>query len=274
MNSAEYLIRLEDRLMVGYGRWVADFNESFRDLRVGETQYDMVLEGNMRPKGFLVSRFFAWIAMPAHQAACFVIQSDANASRVATMRKDIKDYMGERDLSWSWLVLLRSGPFSLLHRKTNASVSQGLQVTAAGPLQKMNLVRSVGMMFLAFFGIWALVSILVFRDILLSVPVLVLTLAFAAVFGWRLYRRKYHASLSYDAQGLDLQVGTQRWQAAWADFQRASLFHEGFGQFAVRLYRDGSEFLEVPASALKIDPSEFRFEAMDRIGSRTPSERR
>ncbi|MFQ5968707.1 MAG: hypothetical protein ACE5MI_14075 [Acidimicrobiia bacterium] len=112
MNPEEYLFNLEDRLMVGYGRWVADFNESFRDLQVGDTLYDMVLEGNMRPKGFLVSRFFAWIAMPAHQAATFVVQSDANASQVGTMRKDIQDYMGERDLSWSWLVLLRQGPFT------------------------------------------------------------------------------------------------------------------------------------------------------------------
>lgn len=138
----------------------------------------------------------------------------------------------------------------------------------------MNLIKSISLMFLLLFGIWAALSVFLFGDILLSAPILILTLGFAGAFGWRLYRRKYHVSLSYDGAGFELQVGIRRWKAAWTEFQRASLFHEGFGQFAVRLYRDASEYLEIPASALKIDPFEFRFEAMERIGSQTPEEGR
>ncbi|MFQ5946570.1 MAG: hypothetical protein ACE5MI_14070 [Acidimicrobiia bacterium] len=133
----------------------------------------------------------------------------------------------------------------------------------------MNLIRSIGLMFLLFFGIWTVLSAFLFGDILLSAPILILTLGFAGAFGWRLYRRKYHASLSYDGSGFELQVGIRRWKAAWSDFQRASLFHEGFGQFAVRLYRDASEYVEIPASALRLDASQLRFEAMEMITSRT-----
>ena len=110
--TREYLLRLEDKLMVGSGRWVADFTESFWDLRVGNTVFDMLILGGMRPRGFLLSRFFGWLTIPAYEAACFGYTKDPPFNRLGILTGPIKQYMEDRGLTWSWLVLPGEGPFS------------------------------------------------------------------------------------------------------------------------------------------------------------------
>lgn len=110
--TRDYLLRLENNLMVGSGRWIADFTESFWDFRVGDTTFDMLILGNTRPKGFLLSRLFSWMTLPAYRVACFVCSEDPQLKRLGTLIKSIKRYMKKRDLTWSWLVLPREGSFT------------------------------------------------------------------------------------------------------------------------------------------------------------------
>ena len=99
--------------MLGSGRWIADFTESFRDFRIGNITFSMLVLGNTRPKGFLLSRFFAWLALPAHRVACFVWSSnDPQLKQLGSLTGAIKRYMQEQELAWSWLVLPSKGSFS------------------------------------------------------------------------------------------------------------------------------------------------------------------
>ena len=109
----DYLLRLESNLMLGSGRWIADFTESFWDFRIGNTTFDMLILGNTRPKGFLLSRLFAWLTLPAYGVACFVCSlNDPQLKQLGSLAKIIKRYMKEQDLTWSWLVLPSEGSFT------------------------------------------------------------------------------------------------------------------------------------------------------------------
>jgi len=108
----DYLIRLENNLMLGSGRWIADFTESFWAFRVGDTTFDMLILGNTRPKGFLLSRLFSWLTLPAYRVACFTYSKDPRLNHLGTLTRSVKRYMKEQDLTWSWLVLPGEGPFT------------------------------------------------------------------------------------------------------------------------------------------------------------------
>lgn len=112
MKVREYLLKLEDNLMTGGGRWVADFTESFWELPVGDTAFDMLILGHTRPRGFLLSRFFSWLVLPNYPAACFAYSDDPDLKRLSPSLKAIAEYRAKEEMPWAWLVIVNEGAFS------------------------------------------------------------------------------------------------------------------------------------------------------------------
>lgn len=142
-------------------------------------------------------------------------------------------------------------------------------------LQLTNLIIAFtipfGILTVGYFGLSLLIfqgRILVERSILL--PVFIAILILSAIVGWRTYNNRWHAILSYDRERFELSRGKSKFSGKWQELHNVSLFHAGLGKFTVRLYRDGIEFVEVPASDLKMDPSAFRFEAMRLMKGENP----
>jgi hypothetical protein len=94
---------------------------------------------------------------------------------------------------------------------------------------------------------------------LLIIP---LNLVIAVVFGWRLYKSMYHMVFIYDDKGFSLKKGKREESShGWNEFSRVSLVRAEYGDFSVRLYHN-EEFFDLPASKLKLNPFDFRLEAM------------
>jgi hypothetical protein len=140
-----------------------------------------------------------------------------------------------------------------------------LQVKKLAPLQFTNLVKSFTVFLFGLTFLWALSNYVAIRDVLISWPVFIVNLALSAGLGWWYYRWRYHTVFSYDESGFDLQVGRQRTARQWAEFSAVSLYHQGHGEFAVRLYEKDGVYVEIPASALRLNPQAFRFEVMSLV---------
>ncbi len=137
------------------------------------------------------------------------------------------------------------------------------------PLQLMNLSRSFVIFFIVTSLAWIAANYVVFRDFYIGWPVIIGNVVISGLVGWWWYRRQHHAIFSWDARGFDLQWGSRNKSSKeWQDFSRVSLVHEGYGRFVVRLYEDGGEYVDIPASDLKLDASEFRFEVMELVKGR------
>ena len=134
------------------------------------------------------------------------------------------------------------------------------------PLQLNNLGKSFSLIFVLVTVAWCLASILAFGYIVIIWPILVLNLLVSAALSWYYYKYRYHTVFSYDEEGFELQRGQVKTSAKWRDFSTVSLVHLGGSKFAVRLYRDEEDFLDLPASALGLDPSALRFEIMGFVG--------
>ncbi len=131
--------------------------------------------------------------------------------------------------------------------------------------QVTNFVKSFTLFFFGLTFLWAAGNYIAIRDVLLSWPIFIINFVLAAALGWWYYRRRYHLVFSYDDDSFVLNVGNKILANRWAEFTSASLFHPGRGELFVRLYQKNDEFVEIPASLLKLNPSEFRFEVMGLI---------
>ena len=102
--------KLEKQMMKGRGRWVADFNESFLDYRVGDVSFDLFILGNTRVRGFILSRLFSFLLNPNYEVGFFAITTgDTNEVNSRRIRKWIlatKSCMRKCEMKWAWLLLV------------------------------------------------------------------------------------------------------------------------------------------------------------------------
>jgi len=111
LNSIEDTVtRLEKEMMSGRGRWVADFNESFRWYREGDVMFDLFISGNTRMRGFLISRLFSFFLNPNYEVGFFAIstntENEPNPRRLRKWILAVKSSMRKREMKWAWLALL------------------------------------------------------------------------------------------------------------------------------------------------------------------------
>ena len=112
MDIDDYLLKVERNLMLGAGRWVAEFNEAFRDFPVGNHTFDLYVRGGTRPKGFLLSRLFAYFSLPSYNVGFFVKHVPEDGFNMKDLRKAVTDRAAEKNVRWTWLVLIRLGSFT------------------------------------------------------------------------------------------------------------------------------------------------------------------
>ena len=133
--------------------------------------------------------------------------------------------------------------------------------------------KSFSLAFIAITVGWGVVSYYTLGKVYVSWLILAGNLAVSAVLSALHYRLRYHSVLEYDDHRFMLHRGSKTVTAAWKDFALVSLYHRGFGVFAVRLYRgnpDEKDFVELPASDVGLDASAFRFEVMGCVRGHSP----
>jgi hypothetical protein len=125
--------------------------------------------------------------------------------------------------------------------------------------------KSFSVAFLAITVIWGVVSYYSLGRIYVSWQILVGNLAVSGLLSALYYRYRYHLVLEYDDRRFILHRGSKIVEAHWKDFAFVSLYHKGFGVYTLRLYRkspDEKDFVELPATDIGLDASDFRFETM------------
>ena len=101
------MTRIEKSLMLGRGRFIADFTESFRNYRVDNVIFDAFVHGNTRMKGFLLSRLFSATINPNYYVACFMISiadnKDFDRRFLSELLQAVRVRMKEDEMRWAWL---------------------------------------------------------------------------------------------------------------------------------------------------------------------------
>jgi hypothetical protein len=111
-RSSDFIGGLERELQRGRMQWVADLNESFRDYQVSGEAFSLLARGGSRPKGFLLSRMFSYMVMPNYNVCMYVQWLDGSRAKEHVMRllRIIETQRDQKDIKWSWLLLLGDEP--------------------------------------------------------------------------------------------------------------------------------------------------------------------
>lgn len=112
MELDDYLLEVERNLIFGAGRWVAEFNEAFRNFPVSNHTFDLFVRGGTRPKGFLLSRLFAYFSLPSYNVALFAKHVPEDEFNLEDLMDAVMNRAAENNIRWTWLVLIRSGNFT------------------------------------------------------------------------------------------------------------------------------------------------------------------
>lgn len=138
------LDNFESGLIGGQARWIADLREFFRNYKIRETTFDLYARGGTRNRGFMMSRFFAWSALPDYNVALLCVNSESNRASLTPerLRKMIDDaiyHVRVEELKWAWLVVLLDAPVptwgaSLVSRYDRQELGLSLASTRTGQL--------------------------------------------------------------------------------------------------------------------------------------------
>jgi len=109
LSIDECITKVEKSLISGRGRWIADFNESFRNFRINDVEFDAFVRGNTRMKGFLLSRLFSFLANPNYSVGCFFFSTDSvknfDKKHLIKLITAVKSEMKYNEMRWAWLFL-------------------------------------------------------------------------------------------------------------------------------------------------------------------------
>ena len=102
------LTGLEREIQRGRAHWVAELNESFRDYQLSGEIFPLIARGGTRPKGFLLSRMFAYTIMPNYNVCMYVNWASRSDSKAQVMRllRIVETQRDQKNIKWSWLMLL------------------------------------------------------------------------------------------------------------------------------------------------------------------------
>lgn len=81
--------------------------------------FDMFVRASVRPKGFALSQWQAWLTIPNYQVACFAYSKDPQLKHLYGVLTSISAFLRESEFAWARLVNCYEGPFS---RKARAMV--------------------------------------------------------------------------------------------------------------------------------------------------------
>jgi len=132
------------------------------------------------------------------------------------------------------------------------------------PFQPTQFVKAFSVIFIGLTILLALITSISPTTIQAIKILLLLNLVISVVGGYFYYKNRYHTTFSYDKDGFALVEGKEERRALWKEFDAVSLVQRGYGDFSVRVYR-GKDYLDIPASALRLDASSLRFEVMEYI---------
>jgi len=128
----ERMTKVEKKLMMGSGRWIADFNESFRNFKVHDVEFDMFIQGNTRTKGFFLSRLFSATVNPNYSVGCFIASSDSvkrvDGKFLGKALTEIHSYMKDNEMKWSWLLIFTTKKTGEMRKHVESIKDQNIGV--------------------------------------------------------------------------------------------------------------------------------------------------
>jgi len=266
---------LEEQLVKGHFRWLANFSEVHVDYVVEDMVFPVYAEGGLREKGFILSRVYSTFVTPGYKVHFLLYTApEINVNSVRKIILALKHKFAAED--WIFLVLAQGQPMNKALRdsiekvddKTVGICGYGVgakELVVSNNVLGRGLSKQLKLSEVKFenfdlpnylksytlsFGLG--VGVLVFAALSGAPqaihPITLLIMAvLSIVLGQVVYKSRYHTSVSIDSKDFALREGKKVKERKWADYEDASIFISSNLEIFLRL-KSKNETLDLPLS--------------------------
>jgi len=271
---------VEEQLIKGKFRWLANFKEIHKNYRIGEFNFPIYAIGGLEEKGFFLSRIFSAFVTPKYKVHFLLFSApkiDVKSIRNLVITSK-KRFTGE---DWIFLGLLQANPIDknvkeaveniadkrvgiTLHSLASKSVvasknvlgkalQKHLKITEAKfeAFDMPNYIKSFAITF--FLCILALIAIAFLGNLPQIVrPETILGVAIISLIGGHtLYKSQYHMTLTLNKNGFELRQGKNIEKHTWREFDEVTIYITPKHETCIRL-RSKQKTLDLPLSRIGI----------------------
>lgn len=274
---------VEEQIVKGHFRWLANFNEIHRDYVVGDITFPIYASGGLQEKGFFLSRIFSAFVTPRYKTHLFLCSTQEVSPKF--LRKIIitcKSKFGADD--WILLGLAQSKPFEKALKDNIASIddrnigivasslasresvfsnnvlgkglAKQLKLTEAKfeALDVPDYVKSFAIVFCL--SVFFLV-VMALGGVMQAVSPLTLLIAGALslIVGHRIYKTRYHTTLTLNNKKFQLRQGQNTTEGKWSDYTDTTIYITPKQETCIRLHTKKETF-DLPVSRVGISRRE------------------
>lgn len=273
---------VEERIVRGDLRWLANFNEIHRDYRVGDFVFPVYATGSLQEKGFFLSRIFSSLVTPKYKVHFFFYRAErVNAKLLDRIILILKNKFGGDE--WILLSLVQTEPLARDVKKVLAELKDRNVGVAAYSLDAKEEISSENVLgkglrkqfrifeasfeafdlpnYLKSFFIALLlgISFLVFLQVsgfqAITPLTLLLLIAFCLILGHKIYKTRYHVTLTLSKDGFKLEEGRRITEGKWSDYADVTVYITPNRETCIRL-RSESGKVDLPISRTGIPRKE------------------
>ncbi|MEM2690808.1 MAG: hypothetical protein QXS01_01745 [Candidatus Bathyarchaeia archaeon] len=266
---------VEEQLVRGNLRWLANFSEIYKDYTVGDVTFPLYASGSLQEKGFFLSRIFSALVTPRYKIHLLIYtEQNFDPKLIRKLILACKGKFGSED--WIFLGLVQKEAFQKATKEAIAntadknvgivaySLASNERITSENVLGKglakqlklteakfeafdlPNYLKSftitffLVVLFLVFLTISGIQNIVNPLSLLIAIVV-------SLIVGHRLYKNRYHTMLSMNGKGFQLWEGKTVKKGKWTDFSDVAIYVTPKRETCLRLYSKNGN-IDLPLS--------------------------
>lgn len=296
MSELNFIIDMvEEQLVKGGLRWLANFNEIQKDYTVGNVRFPLYASGGLQERGFFLSRIYSTMVTPKYRVHLFLhTGQEVDSKLLRSMILSCKGKFGPDD--WVFLALVQSQPIAKGLKDTIGDVTEKTVGITAYSLASKETVTSDNVLgrglakhlklteakfeafdlpnymksFLAIFFIGTMFLVVIalsgLREAVQPLTIL-LMLAISVVVGYSIYKSRYHTTLTLSAKGFKLKQGNNIKEGRWSDYKDLTIYISPNREAFLRLHAEDNRF-DIPMSRTGISRKETYNVIKELIGKR------
>jgi hypothetical protein len=274
---------VEEQIVKGNLRWLANFNEIHKNYAIDDVTFPIYASGGLRERGFFLSRIYSAMVTPKYKVHLLLYTaSEVNPKQLRKIVLSCKNKFGSED--WIFLGLVQSQPFEKATKEAITNTADKAVGIAAFSLASKEAVVSDNVLgkglkkqlklteakfeafdvpnYLKSFTMTLGLGVLILVILALSgfpqaiQPLtLLLMAAFSLMIGYRIYKTRYHMSLSLNSRGFRLQEGKKATEEKWSNYSDVTTYITPKMETCIRLHSKEENF-DLPVSRVGIPRKE------------------
>jgi hypothetical protein len=243
---------IEEQLIKGRLRWLANFNEIRRDYSVEDTVFPIYASGGLQERGFLLSRAYSAMVTPRYKVNLFLYTAPEITKEV--LRKIVLALKRKFEApDWVFLILVQGQPIGkALRDEVEEITDKNLGIAAYGLgaketvtsnnvlgrglakqlkpneakydnfdvpnyLKSFTITFALGITLLVFLGLSGL-------TIAIQPATILVMLVISIILGQVIYKSRYHMSVIIDSKGFKLREGRKTTEKKWREYTSLSIY--------------------------------------------------